>query len=65
MRRTRAATRRGVRKMRMTERRGTKRRRRELRLSNILMREQLSNTETSRFVDHLKLFPYHTLALLK
>ena len=57
MRRTRAATRRGVRKMRMTERRGTKRRRRELRLSNILMREQLSNTETSRYVDDLKLLP--------
>ena len=58
--------RRGVRKMRRTERRRMKRRRRrELRLSNILMREQLSNTETSRFVDHLKLFPYHTLALLK
>ena len=57
--------RRGVREMRMTKRRGMKRRRRELRLSNILMREQLSNTETSRYVDDLKLFPYHTLALLK
>ena len=52
MRRTRAAMRRGVREMRMTERRGMKRgRRRELRLSNILMREQLSNTEISRYVD--------------
>ena len=43
--------RRGVRKMKMTERRGMKRRRGELRLSNILMREQLSNTEISRYVD--------------
>ena len=43
--------RRGVRKMRTTERRGMKRgRRRELRLSNILMREQLSNTEPSRYI---------------
>ena len=58
--------RKGVRKMKMTERRVMKRgRRRELRLSNILIREQLSNTETSRYVDDLKLFPYHTFALLK
>ena len=51
MRRTRAAMRRGVRKTKKTERRGMKRRRGELRLSNILMREQLSNTEISRYVD--------------
>ena len=44
--------RRGVRKMKMTERRGMKRRRRELRLSNILMREQLSNRQPSRFVEN-------------
>ena len=44
--------RRGVRKMRMTERRGMKRRRWELRLINILMREQLSNRQPSRFVEN-------------
>ena len=52
MRRTRAVMRRGVRKMKKTERRGMKRRRRELRLSNILMREQLSNRQPSRFVEN-------------
>ena len=45
--------RRGVRKMRMTERRGMKRgRRKKPRLSNILMREQLSNRQPSRFVEN-------------
>ena len=44
--------RRGVRKMKKIERREMKRRRKKPRLSNILMREQLSNRQPSRFVEN-------------
>ena len=53
MRRTRAAMRRGVRKMKMTERRGMKRgRRKKPRLSIIMKRDQSSNRQPSRHVEN-------------